>query len=300
MGRISVIVPVYNVQGYLHRCVDSILSQTYGNFELILVDDGSTDGSGRICDAVAERDDRVCVIHQANGGPAAARNAGIDRVMAGGASDWITFVDSDDWVNSRYLEALVNANNTHHTQLAIVECLPTAGEAPDGRSSLTPEVWPTEAYYVSNQMNTAVAWGKLYARECFQTLRYPEDRLHEDEFITYQILFRYDRVSVVRAPLYYYFQNPMGIMRGEWTPMRMDGLEAVRQQVRFFNAHGYSFAERERFQFLVYLYCYNKEEIQNSKKLSEQEKADCMKKMNDSLRGLMTEYWERGWLVVSR
>jgi hypothetical protein len=149
-------------------------------------------------------------------------------------------------------------------------------------------------------MNTAVAWGKLYARECFQTLRYPAGRLHEDEFITYQILFRYDRVTVVRAPLYYYYQNPVGIMRGEWTPRRMDGLEAVRQQVRFFNAHGYSFAERERFQFLVYLYCYNKEEIQNSKKLSEQEKADCMKKMNDSLRGLMTEYWERGWLVVSR
>ena len=107
MPTISVIVPVYKVEKYIHRCVDSILSQTFTDFELILVDDGSPDNCGKICDEYAEKDIRIHVIHQENGGLSAARNAGIDWVFANSDSEWITFIDSDDWVHPEYLERLL-------------------------------------------------------------------------------------------------------------------------------------------------------------------------------------------------
>ena len=106
--NISVIVPVYKVEKYLSRCIDSILAQTYTDFELILVDDGSPDNCGKICDGYAEKDNRV-VIHQGNGGISAARNAGIDWAFENSDSEWIAFIDSDDWVHPLYLECLYNA-----------------------------------------------------------------------------------------------------------------------------------------------------------------------------------------------
>ena len=109
MATISVIVPVYKVEPYLHRCVDSILAQSFQDFELILVDDGSPDRCGVICDEYAQKDSRVRVIHQQNGGLSAARNAGIDLVLADSESQWLSFVDSDDWIHPLYLELLERA-----------------------------------------------------------------------------------------------------------------------------------------------------------------------------------------------
>ena len=106
--KISVIVPIYNVEPYLRRCIDSILAQTHVNFELILVDDGSPDHCGEICDEYAMHDDRIVVIHQKNCGVAAARNAGIDWTFANSDSEWLTFVDSDDYIHPEYLERLYN------------------------------------------------------------------------------------------------------------------------------------------------------------------------------------------------
>ena len=109
MAKISVIVPVYKVEQYLNRCIDSLLCQTFSDFELILVDDGSPDACPAICDSYAEKDARVHVIHQANGGLSAARNAGIEWSLQKSDSEWISFVDSDDWVHERYLESLFSA-----------------------------------------------------------------------------------------------------------------------------------------------------------------------------------------------
>ena len=109
MPVISVIVPVYNVEKYLHRCVDSILAQTFTDFELILVDDGSPDNCGKICDEYAEKDSRIHVIHKVNGGLSDARNAGLDWAFANSNSEWVTFIDSDDWVDKYYLEYLYNS-----------------------------------------------------------------------------------------------------------------------------------------------------------------------------------------------
>ena len=109
MSKISVIVPVYKVEKYIHKCVDSILAQTFSDFELILVDDGSPDNCGKICDEYSEKDDRVVVLHKENGGLSDARNAGLDWVFEHSDSGWITFSDSDDWLRPTYLEALLNA-----------------------------------------------------------------------------------------------------------------------------------------------------------------------------------------------
>ena len=119
MADISIIVPVYKVEKYLHRCINSILKQTYQKFELILIDDGSPDNCGNICDEFAEKDQRIHVIHQENGGLSAARNSGIDWAFANSCSKWLTFIDSDDWVHPQYLEVLLYAATKFNVSVSI-------------------------------------------------------------------------------------------------------------------------------------------------------------------------------------
>ena len=118
MPIISVIVPVYKVEPYIHRCIDSILSQTFVDFELILIDDGSPDNCPDICDEYALKDNKIHVIHQKNSGLSVARNAGLDYVSSSSNSEWITFVDSDDWIDKHYLEYLYKAANESNTNIS--------------------------------------------------------------------------------------------------------------------------------------------------------------------------------------
>ena len=117
---VSVIVPVYKVEKYIHRCVDSILSQTFRQFELILVDDGSPDNCSTICEEYALVDDRIRVIHRENGGLSAARNSGIEWVLANSDSQWLTFIDSDDWIHPQFLEVLVHGVQLSGAQVGMV------------------------------------------------------------------------------------------------------------------------------------------------------------------------------------
>ena len=142
MAVISVITPIYNTEKLLGRCVDSILNQTFRDFALILVDDGSTDGSGRLCDELAARDSRIVVLHQKNSGVGAARNRGLDWVFANTDSRWITFVDSDDWVHPRMLELLLDAAVSGGTLLSACgyrELSDGQLEVPDDIGQ--PEIW---------------------------------------------------------------------------------------------------------------------------------------------------------------
>lgn len=236
MLSISVIVPVYKVENYLHRCVDSILSQTFRDFELILVDDGSPDCCGEICEEYAAAHPFVHVIHQENGGLSAARNSGIDWAMTNSESRYLAFVDSDDWVAPEYLEMLYRA--VQETGCAISACgvQRTAGEALPAEQSYHAEKMAADDYYCSETVHdgtTAVAWNKLYRKDLFASLRYPVGKLHEDEFTTYRLVYSVDAVAVVDARLYAYFQNDAGIMRSAWNPRRMHVLEAVEQQIGF-------------------------------------------------------------------
>lgn len=245
MPKISVIVPVYKVEPYINRCIDSILAQTYRDFDLILVDDGSPDRCGEICDEYAQTDSRIHVIHQPNCGLSAARNAGIDWVFANSESEWLTFVDSDDYLHPTMLEALLNAAESHNTRVSVCGYAETHGEQLADSESVV-SAWTPEAFYRERNVNATVAWGKLYHKDCFCEIRYPVGKLHEDEFVTYRILFAQKEIAVVDAPLYAYFMNDTGITKSAWNPKRMDAFEALQEQISYFYEKGYTTIARYR------------------------------------------------------
>lgn len=235
MPEISVIVPVYKVENFLHRCVDSILLQSFSDFELILVDDGSPDNCGAICDDYAAQDNRIRVIHQRNGGLSGARNSGIDYVMANSDSQWLAFVDSDDWIHPEYLKTLYQTAKQTSSKLSACGFFKTEGEDFPAEQDFSIQCLSADDYYCGQIHGgvTAVAWNKLYHRSLFEDLRYPVGKLHEDEFTTYLAVYRTGSVGVTPAQLYAYYQNPEGIMRSQWNPRRMHVLEAFEQQIAF-------------------------------------------------------------------
>lgn len=235
MPEISVIVPVYKVEQFIHRCVDSILRQSFYNFELILVDDGSPDNCGAICDDYAAGDNRIHVIHQKNGGLSAARNTGIDYVLRNSDSHWIAFVDSDDWVHPDYLKVLYSTARQALCKISACGFFRTEGEPFPPEQDFSVQCLSADDYYCGEIHGgvTAVAWNKLYHRSLFKNLRYPIGKLHEDEFTTYLAVYQAGKVAVTPAKLYAYYQNPEGIMRSQWNPRRMHVLEAFEQQIAF-------------------------------------------------------------------
>lgn len=252
MAKISVIVPVYKAEAFLHKCVDSILNQTFSDLELILMNDGSPDSSGAICDAYAAKDSRVHVIHQQNAGVCATRNNALDWVEANSTSQWIFFIDNDDWMHPETLSLLHKA--AEHNQVKISACgyAQTAGEDPQVKQEdLQPQIWTPGDFYRQHFINATVCWGKLYHRSCFAGLRYPVGKFLEDEFLTYRLLFADDRISVIPAPLYAYYYNPEGITKSKWVPKRLDAWEAYEQQLAFFAGRGD--AELLRFRYRGYL-----------------------------------------------
>lgn len=245
MPKISVVVPVYKVEAYLSRCVDSILKQTYRDFELILVDDGSPDNCPEMCERYAASDNRIHVIHRENGGLSAARNSGIEWGLANSDSEWITFIDSDDWIHEHYLEWLLQTAKEYDVNVVIGTFIRTDGkEDIVQHNSLITKQYAAEECWLTIKTNATIASGKLYKISDFRDLRYPEGKLHEDEFTTYQVLFQYDRVAVVETPIYYYYFNPESITKSAWSPRRLDGLEAVKNQMDYFKTNGFDRAYR--------------------------------------------------------
>ncbi len=236
MVDISVIVPVYKVEAYLHRCVDSILDQTFTNFELILVDDGSPDNCPSICDEYAQIDSRIHVIHQENGGLSAARNAGIDWVLEKSTSEWLTFIDSDDWIHPQCLEFLYRSVTENHTLLGVGGLMRVDASIPMDWINFTSHVEKSENLYLTfaHKIVNVSAASKIYNKKCFETIRYPLDKQWEDLATTYKLIMSVPECSVVESTLYYYFNNPEGIVRRSWTPKRLDEFEAYETQLEFF------------------------------------------------------------------
>ena len=238
MATISVIVPVYKVEKYIHRCVDSILTQTFTDFELILVDDGSPDNCGRICDEYALKDNRVYVIRKENGGLSDARNAGIDWVFEHSNSEWLTFIDSDDWIHPEYLNFLLSAAISSNVDVRICRYEVKNELSEYGVINNSFAVYDTEDLFVNHRVNMVVAWGKLYRKIIFKNLRFPYGKLNEDEFTTYKALFRYKSVAFLDNVLYFYYQNPKSIMQSKWTKKRLDSIEAISNQIPYFKNMG--------------------------------------------------------------
>ena len=252
MAQISVIVAVYKMPEYLPRCIEGILNQTFRDLELILVDDGSPDNCGSICDSYASKDPRVHVIHKKNEGVCVARNTGLDWVYANSDSGWIFFHDNDDWIHPQTLERMLRAALDLQADIRICGYQETGGESPAiCPDTLTPEVWLPKDFYIQRHVNATVCWGKLYSRRVFEGKRYPAGKYIEDEFLTYRLLFSCQRLAVIPAPLYAYFVNPVGISRKAWVPKRLDAWEAFEQQLQFFREMGDE--ELVRFRLREYL-----------------------------------------------
>lgn len=203
---ISVIVPVYKVEAFLPKCVDSILNQTYKNLEILLVDDGSPDGSGALCDAYARQDSRVRVIHKKNGGLSDARNAGIEAA----AGDYLAFVDSDDWLEPDTYEVMLSAAERHHTQLVCAGRYDEYEETGESTQGLCPQkeecVSGTEAVrrvFHWDRLDSS-ACDKLYARQLFDGIRYPVGRVCEDIMVTYRLMLRSRHAALLPKPVYHY------------------------------------------------------------------------------------------------
>lgn len=243
MARITVIVPVYKVEQYLERCVKSILAQTYMDFELVLVDDGSPDQCGVMCERYAKSDSRIIVLHRANGGLSAARNTGIEWMFQNSQCEYVTFVDSDDWIHPQYLENLLYAVEKNDVPVSI--CCQLRTSQYDERKmkiyeeKAASEYMSAEELLVSHEWNFNYAWGKLYRKEFFKDIRYPEGKNFEDTFTTYRILFLENKVAWVNRELYFYFLNNEGISRSPWTPGELVILDGMRQQMEFYRRNGY-------------------------------------------------------------
>lgn len=255
MAAISVIVPVYKVEDYIRRCINSILAQSFTDFDLILIDDGSPDECPEICESYAEQDTRIHVIHQNNSGLSAARNVGIDWSLANSDSQWITFIDSDDFVHEKMLEMLYHAVIENKSDVSICRYREVSdlNEQHASIGKYSSFICSPEDFFVSDNVNATVAWGKLYKKKLFESVRYPIGKLHEDEFTTYKILFQLNKVSVVSNQLYYYYQNNDGIMRSSWSSNKLVGLEAKKEQILYFSQHNFYKARSRSIKALLWM-----------------------------------------------
>ena len=300
MSEISMIVPVYNVEPYICRCIDSILSQTFTDIDVVLVDDGSPDRCGTICDDYAQSDPRIHVIHQKNGGLSAARNAGIEWALTQSGSRWISFVDSDDWIHPRFIEILLSAVQKDKTEIAIGGALWSEGENLPEEVSEDSVLWKTEDYYAKEPTNATVTWGKLYKKTCFSSIRFPVGRIHEDEYVTYKILFECKYISVVDSPLYAYYQNPAGIMKSKWSPGRLDALEAIEEQIKFFSDRGLTDIAKRRFFVLIRKASENQGEILQCPDLTEKERRKYLHRVKRVRRRILFRYRNYKWLPFGK
>lgn len=294
--QICIIVPVYNVETYLDRCVSSILNQSYRSFRLVLIDDGSTDISGDMCDSYANEDPRVIVIHQANGGLSAARNAGLDWNRDQLHCPWITFIDSDDWVHPKYLEYLLTAATINGVNLAAGLSYRTNGESLPEDDGLRVSLKMPEEYYLGRLVT--VAWGKLYRAECFSEIRFPVGKIHEDEYTTYKIIFSLSAIAVVEVELYAYFQNCDGITHKPWSSRRLDVLPALEEQVDYFVKNGYEEIARVTFERLLASISTNQKAAMSTETLTSNEREYYQKKLDKKLRHVLRKYYRYGWRPI--
>ena len=232
---ISIIVPVYNVEQYLPRCIESILVQTYKNIEVILVNDGSTDRSGKICEDYAQRDSRIRTIHKVNAGLADARNQGIQA----SAGAYCTFVDSDDCIAKDCIAYLYHMAITYRAQIAVCgyrKVYTAGGVSCKKKTKSAIRVYDSthalKALLYQRGIITS-AWGRLYKRELFSTISFPQGSQHEDVAVMYELFDRAGTVAVGDASKYYYMQRPDSIVHSAFHERRMDYIRFTQDCIAY-------------------------------------------------------------------
>lgn len=235
--KISIIVPVYKVEKYLENCIRSILNQTFKDFELILVDDGSPDKCGLICDKYTKEDSRIKVIHKENEGLSSARNSGIEIARG----EYITFVDSDDYINKFMYEIMYNTADKSKSDIVICDYKNVYHYEVNASiivnyqnkvENLT-NIQVLNRLYEADCITYIVAWNKLYKRELFEGIRYDKGRTHEDEFIIHKLLYRSNIITYIPEKLYYYMQRSDSIMAKRNYRNKLDKLAAIKERLEF-------------------------------------------------------------------
>ncbi len=264
---ITIVVPVYKVQEYLSRCVDSILNQTYTDFQLLLVDDGSPDNCGKMCDEYAEKDSRIFVIHQKNGGLSAARNTGINWFYEQNKSDYITFLDSDDWIHPDYLKILMDGISKNDVKISVCNYTRVTDVIPhENFDNIKYELTSPEDFLVNHSWQYNYAWGKLYHKSVFYDVRYPVGKNFEDTFTTYKLLHQCEKITYTDTPLYYYFRNETGISRSPWNTSELVIFDAMQEQMQFYKETGLKKAFDKEFELFVHHHAYQIVRIKDNKK----------------------------------
>ena len=258
LPAVSVILPIYGVEKFLPACLASLQAQTFTDYELILVDDGSPDESGRICDEWAETHPNARVIHQQNQGLSGARNTGI----AAARGQYLAFVDSDDLVRPTFLQILYELCEQNHADMALcgVEDVAENGAAlPQPVFSLPqPGCYSGQAlleqFYSAGAQSYTVAWNKLYRRELWHTLRYPPGKLHEDDAVAHRLFFAAETVCCSAEPLYCYRLRQGSICRTEVRPAHFDGVDALLDRFHFYRENALPTEPTSRACWRQYLY----------------------------------------------
>ena len=269
---ISVIVPVYKCEKYLEACVDSILNQTFTDFEIVLVNDGSPDNSGKLCDELAEKYNKIVVLHEENQGQAAARNNGVK--IANG--EWLHFVDSDDSLHPQMLESLYNAVSKSNVKLAM--CSAIQGETiPEDFNCHKNVKFEISQMTEDNIFNLCenekyyywVVWGKLIHKSIYEKYPLTEGRIYEDNAIVCKWLHEAKTVTITDAPLYFYYINTTGTTKKAFTEKQLDVLWAFREQIEFFHSLGYQKMTEHlaTYYFEISANMYHRAKTENAKEL---------------------------------
>ena len=266
---VSVIVPVYKVEKYLSKCLDSIVNQTYKNLEIILVDDGSPDNSGKICDEYAQKDSRIKVIHKENGGLSSARNAGLDIATG----EYIAFADSDDSVHLDFVEKLYRAIKEENADIACcsvedfiedknkIECNLDV----DKKTVIEGKGGGFKFYYDLGRKSTNVVWNKLYKRHIFETLRFTNGRVYEDRAIYLHLLAQSEKMVFIPEALYTYTIRSGSLMKSNFDEKKFLSVKAnFEERVEFIKTNFSEFLSNEiissfKNYFSVYIVCNSKE-----------------------------------------
>lgn len=226
--KVSIVIPIYNIEKYLRPCLDSILAQTYTDLEVLLVNDGSSDGSGDICHEYQDKDNRFVAIDKENGGAADARNVALDRMTG----DYVTFIDGDDYVSPDFIEKLMNLVDNYGAEIAICGwCnVDEKGEIPFCKNDGTIKQYDTKeaitALLYQEDFDTAM-WPKLYKRDLFDTIRFPKGNLYEDIAIIFDVFLGASKVAFVDLANYYYLLRESGTTLKKFTKGKMDLIDVV-------------------------------------------------------------------------
>lgn len=260
---ISVIVPVYNVEKYLDRCIDSIVNQTYKNLEIILVNDGSPDNSGAICDEWAKADSRIKIIYKENGGLSDARNAGTDCA----SGEYITYVDSDDYILPEYIEYLYN--NLIKTHADVSCCCFQKVYSEDKTTTFETEVTSEDIQIISGReacfklfdnfsgVHYVITPCKLYPKHIVKKYKFPKGMLHEDEATTYKIFFDSEKICFGSKKLYAYFQNDSGITHNKTEKNYRDLFQIFKSRAEFFQTNSDKELEKTTWNFMISFLIYS-------------------------------------------